>query len=131
LPFLRYDTGDIGHIIDETCACGRGHRLLKEILGREQEMLQTPEGKFIHGEFFTHIFWEIAGVKEFQVVQQKLDELTIRIVLDDLFDDRQLEKIREYIRRRSKGWNIEFRFVDEIDKTVAGKYKFVINEMKR
>jgi phenylacetate-CoA ligase len=129
MHFIRYDTGYLGYIIDDICGCGRGYKLLKEVVGRQQEMLETPEGKYIHGEFFTHIFWEIDRVKEFQVVQEKLDKIVIKIVPEEDFDEKQLDKIREIVRKRSEGWNIKFKFVDEIERTGAGKYKFIINEM--
>ena len=130
MPFIRYDTGDLGYIIDDVCGCGRGYKLLKEVVGRQQEMLETPEGKYIHGEFFTHIFWEIDGVKEFQVVQEKLDTIVIKIVPEDDFDEKQLDKIRGIIRKRSEGWDVEFTFVDVIEKTGAGKHKFIITNIK-
>ena len=130
MPFIRYDTGDIGHIINDTCGCGRGSRLLKEVIGRQQEMLQTPEGKFIHGEFFTHIFWEINGVREFQIIQNKLETITINMVVEKDFDEKQLDTIREIIKRKSSGWEVEFRYVDKIERTkYAGKYKFVVSEL--
>jgi len=130
MPFIRYDTADIGTVLPEgeICSCGRGHRLLKEIVGRQQEMLETPEGRYIHGEFFTHIFWETHGVKEFQVVQDRLDTIVIKIVPEEDFDERQLGKIRETIKKRSEKWDIEFEFVDEIERTEAGKYRFIISK---
>ena len=131
MPFIRYDTGDLGYIVDSVCGCGRGHKLLKEIIGRQQEMLETPEGKYIHGEFFTHIFWEINGVKEFQTVQEKIDKIVIKIIPEEYFDEDQLDIIRKIIRKKSEGWNVEFKFVDKIERTGAGKYKFVINEIRR
>jgi phenylacetate-CoA ligase len=130
MPLLRYNTGDWGNIIDDICACGRGHKLLKEIVGRQQEILKTPEGKYIHGEFFTHIFWEIDGVKEFQVIQKNLDQIIIKIVPEENFDEGQLSKIREIIKKRSEGWHIEFNLADKIERTSAGKYKFVIREFR-
>jgi phenylacetate-CoA ligase len=129
MPFIRYDTGDLGHIIDDVCGCGRGYKLLKEVVGRSVDVLVTPEGKYIHGEFFTHIFWEIDDVKEFQVTQEKLGKIIIKIVLEEDFDEKQLDKIREIVRKRSEGWDVEFKFVDKIEKTKAGKYKFIINNM--
>lgn len=129
MHFVRYDTGDIGVISDEACPCGRHHPLLKEVKGREQEMLKTPEGAAVHGEFFTHIFWEVSGVKEFQVVQDAKDHLTIRIVPDKGYDPRELDKVRAYIGARSAGWKVDFVKVDAIDRTKGGKYRFVIREM--
>ena len=130
MPFIRYNTGDLGYIIDDECGCGRGYKLLKEVVGRQQEMLQTPEGKYIHGEFFTHIFWEVDGVKEFQVIQEALDRIVIKIVQEEDFDEKQLGKIREIVKERSEGWNIKFKLVDAIDRTKGGKYKFIINEIE-
>jgi phenylacetate-CoA ligase len=68
-------------------------------------------------------------VKEYQVVQEKLDKIVIKIVPEEDFDEGQLDKIREIIKKRSEGWNVEFTFVDKIERTGAGKYKFIINEI--
>jgi phenylacetate-CoA ligase len=130
MPFIRYDTGDVGTIIEDVCGCGRGYKLLKELVGRSVDVLVTPEGKNVHGWFFLYIFWEYCqGIKEYQVVQEKLDKILIKIVQEDDFDEKQLDKIREIIKKRSEGWNIEFKFVDMIERTGAGKYKFIINKI--
>ncbi len=130
MPFIRYDTGDLGTITEDVCSCGRGYKLLKELVGRSVDVLVTPEGKNVHGWFFLYIFWEYCkGIKEYQVVQEKLDKINIKIVLEKDFDDKQLDKIKEIIETKSKGWNVEFEFVDEIKRTTAGKYKFIINEL--
>jgi phenylacetate-CoA ligase len=129
MPFIRYDTGDLGHVIEDQCSCGRKSKLLKEIVGRQQEMLQTPEGKFVHGQFFTNIFWDIKGIKEFQVIQLSLHELIIKIVPEDIFDEKQLDSIKSIIQTKSQGWNIKFNLVDSIQKTKAGKHKFVLSQL--
>jgi len=131
MPFIRYDTGDLGHIIDDTCGCGRPYKLLKELVGRSVDILVTPEGKNIHGWFFLYIFWKhCKGIKEYQVTQEKLDTIVIKIVPEDGFDEKQLKKIREIIETKSQAWNIEFKFVDKIERTGSAKYKFIINNLK-
>jgi Coenzyme F390 synthetase len=127
MPFLRYDTGDEGYLLDEPCACGRGYKLLREVNGRTVDVLVTPEGKNVHGWFFLYIFWEQKGIKEYQVIQETLDRIVIQIVPDEGFDERQLDRVREVVRGRSPGWNLEFRIVDHIERTVSGKYKFIKN----
>jgi len=130
MPFIRYTTGDDGHIIDDVCGCGRGYPLLKEIMGRTTDVLFTPEGKNIHGWFFLYIFWDYGkGIKEYQVVQETLEKIVVKIVPEDGFDESQLTRIREVVAKRSPGWDIEFKYVDAIDRTRAGKYKFIINEV--
>jgi phenylacetate-CoA ligase len=131
MPFIRYDTGDLGTITGDVCGCGRGYKLLKELVGRSVDVLVTPEGKNVHGWFFLYIFWKYCkGIKEYQVVQEKLDKIIIKIVPEEDFDEKQLDKIGEIVKERSERWNVEFKFVDKIERTGAGKYKFIINNLK-
>lgn len=130
MPFIRYDTGDVGTITNETCNCGRGYKLLKEIVGRSVDILVTPEGKNVHGWFFLYIFWKhCSGIKEYQVIQKTKEIIEIKIIPENNFDDKQLNRIKEIVRNRSEGWYIQFIFVDNIEKTKAGKFKYIINEM--
>lgn len=132
MPFIRYDTGDLGTITGDVCGCGRGYKLLKELVGRSVDVLVTPEGKNVHGWFFLYIFWEYCqGIKEYQVVQEKLDKIIIKIVPEEDFDEKQLDKIKEIVETKSKGWNVEFMFVEKIERTDAGKYKFIISKVIR
>jgi len=131
MPFIRYATGDDAYIIDDNCECGRGHKLLKEVIGRTVDVLVTPEGKNVHGWFFLYIFWEhCRGIKEYQVVQKNADEIDIRLVIEDDFDEKQLDTIRNRIAEKSPAWKVEFEFVNSIERTGAGKYKFIINKVK-
>ena len=131
MPFIRYETGDMANVIDNVCSCGRCYKTLKEVIGRSVDILQTPEGKNVHGWFLLYIFWEYGkGIKEYQVIQEKIDKLIINIVLEDNFDEKQLGFIRDIINSKSDKWNVEFRLVDEIKRTKAGKYKFIISELE-
>ncbi|WP_292373440.1 MULTISPECIES: phenylacetate--CoA ligase family protein [unclassified Methanosarcina] len=130
MPFIRYDTGDIGHIISDSCGCGRGSKLLKEVMGRTADFLLTPEGKYVHGYFLLYCVEDGKGIKEFQVVQEKIDKLVIKIVPEKEFNEAHLDAIREVIRKKSNGWEVEFRYVDKIERTQAGKYKLVRSELQ-
>ena len=48
--------------------------------GRTADVIRSPSGKLLHGEFVTHLFYKMSGVRQFQVVQTSLDNLEIRIV---------------------------------------------------
>ena len=133
MPFIRYDTGDLGYIIDDTCGCGRGYKLIKEIVGRGQEFLIDPTGRYIHGAaFYYEIILELDTVneiKELQVIQKSQDKIILKIVSTNNFDESQVYKIREIVRKRFSGLDVEFKFVDKIERTGAGKYKCIINEI--
>ncbi|AKB84293.1 phenylacetate--CoA ligase family protein [Methanococcoides methylutens] len=131
MPFIRYDTGDMGHIIDDQCGCGRKSKLLKEVIGRSVDILITPEGKKVHGYFLLYIFWEYgAGIENYQVIQNKINNILIKIVPTDHFDVNNLSLIRNSIKAKSASWNVDFEFVDSIEKTKAGKYKFILNQLE-
>lgn len=130
MPFIRYDTGDEGWILTDKCGCGRETLLLREVLGREYEMLLTPEGQGVFGGFFTtQIFSKISSVREYQVVQKEIDRLIIHVVSEPELDEQALDYIRAKIHSKSEKWNVEFEFVESIDRSRAGKYKFIINEL--
>ncbi len=126
LPFIRYDTGDYGTISVKP----DGTHVLTEIIGRQEEMLRTPEGKILHGVFFGYVFRAMDDISNYQVIQEDLYNLTIKLVTEKDFDMSQMEKIREYVGNRSKEWKLHFEFVDEIDTSEAGKYRYVFSRLK-
>jgi len=130
-PFIRYDTKDLGILAGETCTCGRKTQLISKIVGRVSDFIHTPEGRIIHGEFFTHIFWEIGWAKQFQIIQKSKKRLIIKIVPNSRedIDNEDLEKMRSIISNRTGPMELEFEIVDEIETTPAGKWRFIINEI--
>jgi len=122
-PFVRYDTGDIGTVKIRP----DGTHILTEIIGRQDQMLQTPEGKFVHGTFFDILLRDLDDVKQFQVIQTDLNNLTIKIVPEENFDKSQFSGITKLIREYSPDWRVHFNLVNEIKCTEAGKYRYVIN----
>lgn len=131
MPLIRYDTGDIGRIANSECPCGRRQRLLTEIVGRSVDILTTPEGMKVHGWFFLYVLWEFGqGIREYQVVQEKLDKILIKVVPRANFDREALDKIAEAIRRKSERWIIDFEIVDKIERTASGKHKFIMCQLK-
>jgi phenylacetate-coenzyme A ligase PaaK-like adenylate-forming protein/2-polyprenyl-3-methyl-5-hydroxy-6-metoxy-1,4-benzoquinol methylase/glycosyltransferase involved in cell wall biosynthesis len=127
MPFIRYEIGDIGVISKESCQCGRG---LKEIKGRITSTIHTPDGRRIHGEYFTHLFYDITGVKAFQVHQTKLDEVIVSIQPDKSLNENQIghviAKVRSHLGERV---NVKCRYVDDIPVTASGKRHFTISDV--
>jgi len=130
MPFIRYQIGDVGIISKERCPCGRGFPLLKEVKGRVTSTIRTPEGKLVHGEYFTHLFYNVPGIRAFQVHQTKLDEIIILIQPDVNFDKGLIEPIIQQMRFDLGGnVRIEWKCVDDIPKTSSGKRHFVLSDV--
>ena len=131
-PFIRYKVEDVGILSDEKCSCGRGLPLIREILGRTRDFVVTPSGKLIHGGFFSHIFWEkIEGVIQFQVIQEKVDELLIKIIPNSDFTDESIQKIGDIIRLRMGNVNVKVVLTDKIPIPESGKWHQVISKVSK
>lgn len=129
MPFIRYESGDLGMPSSEKCSCGRGLPLMKEIIGRTSDIIVGANGKNIHGEFFTHLFWDKPWVKQFQLFQDRNKNIAIRIVLEDEPARNDLATIRTTIRQEvGSEIKVDILFVDSIGSTKSGKYRFTISE---
>ena len=130
MPFIRYDTGDLGVLACERCECGRETPMLEKIVGRVSDFIYTPDGTKIHGEFFSHIFWEFNWVKQFQIVQRTVDEVIVKIIPDSKskINEDDLERMKKIMLNRTGKMNIIVEMVDEIATTKAGKWKFIVRE---
>lgn len=130
MPFIRYDTGDVGSITSELCNCGMQNYKLDSLTGRSVDMLQTPEGTIVHGWFFLYIFWEYGkNIKEYQIIQRTIGNIDVYYVPEESFRVEELDIIQAIIHNKSPGWIINFKEVSNISRTKAGKFKFIINEM--
>lgn len=130
MPFIRYVNGDRAVAGFSDCACGRGLPLLQRVVGRQLDILQTPDGRRIPGEFFPHLLKDYPVVQRFQVVQTELTRITLKIVAAGglaLADrERLLQDIRSVAGRVVE---IDLQQVTDIPLTKAGKLKVVVNEL--
>jgi len=129
MPFIRYDTGDMGVYSSEECSCGRKLPLMKQILGRTTDILRFKNGAVLSGPSLTLVFKDF-DIKQFQLVQERDDSLLVKVIkgktyVDD--DTRRLRKTLEDIV--GEGIEIRFEFVDSISTTKSGKWKFIISNV--
>lgn len=130
-PFIRYEIGDMARKSDiEKCNCGRGLPLLEEISGRTIDNFIFPGGNIVHGHYFIFLFYGIKGVKKFQVIQEEIDKLKIKIVKSSELNENEINRIIKTIKKDC-GTNIEIRlnYVKEIDETLSGKQIFTISKI--
>jgi phenylacetate-CoA ligase len=128
MPFIRYENGDIASWAERPCACGRPFRLLEKIWGRSSDFIVTPNGKSIHGEFFTHLFYYIRGVQTFQLMQHSLKNVEVSVVLRPGVKDFDSTALREQmIDALGPDVHCAIRTVASIQKPANGKHRFTIS----
>lgn len=129
-PLIRYDTGDTVKLYDHDfiCKCGRRSRVVKEIIGREQDYLILEDGTKIGGSGF--FFKKIVNVKRAQIIQKKKGEATFYIVKTPDYTPEEEKLLMEEIENRlGKNFKYTLQYTDELIRLKNGKMKFVINEI--
>ena len=130
MPFIRYETGDIAVWSEKSCGCGRAFPLLAEILGRKSDFIVAPSGKIIHGEFFTHLFYDIPEVANFQVSQASLSQLRVEIVLRQGATACNLSSLRQRIESAlGAGVTCDIQIVHQLERTASGKHRFTMSSV--
>ncbi len=125
-PFIRYNVGDVGTWEDpqKVCKCGRESAMIVSIEGRQDDYVITPEGRHIMR--FDYVFKETQGVKESQIVQEKLGEVKVRIVKRSSYTSADeafiANEIHDWI---SPQLAVKFEYIDEIERESNGKFRAV------
>jgi phenylacetate-CoA ligase len=112
-----------------SCPCGRGLPTLRRIVGRQLDIVATPDGRRVPGEFFPHLLKDFAVVRRFQVVQERPDEVLLRLVLADSPGDALDEIRREVTAVLGASVTLAVEVVDDIPLSRSGKLQVVVNRL--
>jgi phenylacetate-CoA ligase len=130
-PLIRYEVGDraVWESPDKECPCGRASTVIREIEGRVEDYVVTPEGRRIMR--FDYCFKDSTNVREAQVVQRRMGEVVLRIVRRPSYsigDERDLvDQIHHWI---SPNLSVAFEYVDDIPREIGGKFRAVKSELR-
>jgi phenylacetate-CoA ligase len=128
MPMIRYEIGDTCTLSDRLCPCGRGLPLMEMGVGREADILYTPEGRAVSSaSLVLYLVDNGPAVGQVQVIQDALDHLTIRITRTPPVDDSFFAHYRgEIARIFGDATRVTFETVDGIPNEASGKYRFAI-----
>jgi phenylacetate-CoA ligase len=130
MPFIRYEIGDVGVMSKEVCRCGRGFPMLKEIKGRITNTIVTPDERYIHGEYFTHLFYDVPGIKAFQVRQYCIGGVDVSVEVRSGYDpaimEERVARMRVHLGPQVR---VKWNTVSTLPLTASGKRHFTISEV--
>ncbi|OYY94342.1 MAG: hypothetical protein B7Y41_08465 [Hydrogenophilales bacterium 28-61-23] len=127
MPFIRYNLGDSGRLLDGECACGSPFPLMEMGLCRHNDLIRTRAGKSIHPGFFNHLLDGQVQVRQFQWVQRDMDRIALNLVAAEPLSAATQAALAEKISRKMEdAVTLEVNYLDEIPRTVSGKHRFVI-----
>lgn len=132
MPFIRYDTGDLGVLMPEgICACGRQTRRLARVIGRRSDMITTASGRQIHGEWFTHLMYRAEGVRQFQLIQEGLQKYRLVLVADWKTASQHEGSLRSRILEAVGPDSIlNVEYVQHIYPMPSGKHRFTMSMVR-
>ncbi|MCB0190840.1 MAG: phenylacetate--CoA ligase family protein [Anaerolineae bacterium] len=130
MPFVRYATGDLGRLSLEPCTCGRNWPCLSEVIGRTNSVVTTPDGRVVHGAFFSKFFYNRSGVIQYRVHQTALDQLHIMLKCDDQFSSQQALALQQEISSDlGHQINVVVQIVPDIAPLPSGKMAYLISDV--
>ena len=127
MPFIKYDIGDRGRLIEEKCKCGKEQLLLKLDGGRVTDVITGSN--LLGNYFFDQVVWDACVVCdtpicEIQVVQVELHFFVFYIV-KSLNYNKIVEDVIRIRLKKELGINtaVEFKYVDKLKPLKNGKVK--------
>ncbi len=128
-PMIRFYLGDLAAWDPEPCPCGRSMPVIKEVVGRIEDIVICPDGRQLvrfHG-----IFVNQPNVIEGQIIQESLDHIHVKVVPTDSYTDSDTQDIIHRVQQRlSSSVKVTVECVPSIPRTKAGKFKAVISKVR-
>lgn len=133
MPFIRYRIGDLAVAMDNTipCSCGRGLPKIGKIGGRVQSIIFGANNNYIPSSLFGHFFKDYDYlINQYQVVQEELGKIILKIVKATSFDENEFQKLLAELRHfLGSDITIDIKFVDNIPMVRTGKQQGTVSKI--
>lgn len=130
MPLIRYRTNDLSHAMEGNCTCGRKYLRIHPIETKYENMIITPDGKYISPSLLTFCFKSAINIKMSQIIQSKDGSIKIKIVGEKYFKEQDGEHLISEVRGiLGNNIKISTELVKNIERTKGGKFQWIISEI--
>jgi len=130
-PFIRYRTGDMVRLSDESCSDGRGLHVISEVVGRSTDFLVKSDGTIMHALAGIYVLRAVEGVDEFKLIQHGLRDLEVLVVRNINWREDAIRKIEMGLKERmGEDVGIRIQLVDNIAPEASGKHRYVVSHVQ-
>ncbi len=128
MPLVRYQLSDQARWLRGSCSCGSPFPRIEPIFGKLEDQLSNAKGDFISPSVVTFAFKGLQNILQSQVVQESPGNWKIRIIPGPNYQSEDDVRIIDNIRRFVDATiNVQVVACDEIPRTKAGKFRWVVN----
>ena len=131
-PMIRYETGDIGSITTEPCACGRALPRIAQLGGRIRDFVVLKDGRHIHGAFFNHLeaLYQSEWIEKYQIIQEALDHLVITVTCIRPPSSEELSRICDSLHKGLlPDMQVDFD-LNGVELAPSGKFRLIVSKVK-
>ena len=134
MPFIRYRNDDCADLLDECCGCGNNFPVMSLQVTRVSDNFVLPDGRVVHGEFFTHLMYGSEGIRTFQFHQTARDHIRLWVVPDGGAAASARTRVLDEAVRQIKALTpapltVEVQETDAIPLSLAGKHRFTRSDV--
>ena len=102
--------------------------MLRGVTGRRTDVIRTPDGRLVPGQYFPHLFKDYPAIRAFQVIQEAPNRVRIKLVLQRPLHREESVDLGAALDTSlgpSAAWS--FDLVESIPLTRSGKLQVVVN----
>ena len=104
--------------------------MIREILGREADVVKTPSGREFGAAILTHLLYGTANIVESQIIQDGLDHITIAYVPSRRFSHKDMQAFETLLKKHLPAeLRVAFKQVDRVERTKSGKIRPVVSKV--
>jgi phenylacetate-CoA ligase len=134
MPFIRYRNEDCAELLAGSCGCGNNFPLMSLQVARVSDNFVLPDGRVVHGEFFTHLMYGSEGIRTFQFHQTAPDHIRLWVVPDGQADAASRSRALDAAVRQIKALTpapltVDVQETDAIPLSHAGKHRFTRSDV--
>ena len=126
MPLIRFRIGDLAEQGSAQCDCGAPFGTIRAVQGRMLDMFPLPDGRVLHPYYLTEslIMDDPDWIENFQLTQERIDHITMRIVPCAEPTVERLEMLRAHgAELLGAGVEFELLIVESIPNEMSGKYR--------
>jgi phenylacetate-CoA ligase len=131
MALIRYRTGDLIRVPaawgeQELQELSFGLRTFSGVLGRDSDILITPDGAKVTG--ISHFQRDVPNIARIQVIQESATRVLIQVLPEENYCELDRERLMRNVREKlPKSMHVEIRAVSALERTARGKTPFVIH----